>query len=324
MMKTNRRTLLKSIAATGALLAFPAIAKSPAAIRITLPSPGSAGSAWQPLVEKLGLAREYDLDLNWVTANPGQMQIQLATGSLDIGVFGAVGLGALVNRGSDITLFGPALNNHGRWIVHGDSPYRTPKDLIGKTLATTSESSETYQQARITASLIGIDLKSDLRVVHGSPTANLAIFERRDVDGLITLEPTATRLVGRGAREIARVADLWKQATGAKTDPVLLGLAASNQWLNRNRDTASRVARLFTRLGQEIQNKPALLQEVAEDMGLRAEESHARSLFPERVASAYSVSWDESVFQVIDRQIQVAVKLGILDKLPNRPLYTRL
>lgn len=323
-MKMNRRTLLKSLAATSTLLAFPAIARNPDAVRITLPSPGSAGSAWQPLVEKLGLAREYGLNLNWVTANPGQMQIQLATGSLDVGVFGAVGLGALANRGSDITLFGPALNNHGRWIVHGDSPYQSPKDLIGKTLATTAESSETYQQARITASLIGIDLKSDLRVVHGSPTANLAVFERRDVDGLITLEPTATRLVGRGAREIARVADLWKQATGTTTDPFLVGLAASRQWLDRNREIASRLAQLFTRLGQEIQKNPALLQEVTEAMGLRAEETQARSLFPERVASAYSANWDSSVFQVIDRQIQVAVELGILEKAPDRPIYTQL
>lgn len=323
-MKMNRRTLLKSLAATSTLLAFPAIGRNPDAVRITLPSPGSAGSAWQPLVEKLGLAREYGLNLNWVTANPGQMQIQLATGSLDVGVFGAVGLAALANRGSDITLFGPALNNHGRWIVHGDSPYRSPKDLIGKTLATTAESSETYQQARITASLIGIDLKSGLKVVHGSPTANLAVFERRDVDGLITLEPTATRLIGRGAREIARVADLWKEATGTTTDPFLVGLAASRQWLDRNPEIASRLAQLFTRLGQEIQQNPALLQEVTEAMGLRAEETQARSLFPERVASAYSARWDASVFQVIDRQIQAAVTLGILEKAPDRPLYTQL
>lgn len=138
---------------------------SPQKVRVTLPSPGSAGSAWRPLIDQLQLNQDPGLAIEWVVADPGKMQVQLSAGTLDVGVFGAAGLAMLVNRGSDIVLFGPALNNHGRWIVRAESPYKTPKDLVGKTIATTAETSETYLQARIAASLNGIDLKKDVKVI---------------------------------------------------------------------------------------------------------------------------------------------------------------
>lgn len=320
----QRRQFIQTVGALAASGLLPrAYAADPRAVRITLPSAGSAGSAWRPLIDNLKLNTDSSLNLNWITADPGKMQVQLSAGSLDVGVFGAVGLATLVNRGSDIVLFGPALNNHGRWIVRGDSSIRSPKELVGKTIATTAETSETYQQARIAASLNGIDLKKDLKVIHGSPTANLALFERGDVDAIITLEPTATRLVGRGAREIARVADLWKEATGQKDDPFLVGLAASRQWYEVNRDTARQLAALFERFGQAVQQDPDRLKAIFQDLGLKADEKEAIALLPERLGPAYATRWDEGVFATIDKQVQVAVELGLLDRAPERPIYVK-
>lgn len=320
----QRRTFLQSASVLAAASLFSvARAAEQGAVRITLPSAGSAGSAWRPLIDSQHLNTDSALNLNWITADPGKMQVQLSAGSLDVGVFGAVGLATLVNRGSDIVLFGPALNNHGRWIVRNDSPYKEPKDLIGKTIATTAETSETYLQARIAASLIGIDLKKDVKVIHGSPTANLALFERGDVEAIITLEPTATRLVGRGAREIARVADLWKQATGQTEDPFLVGLAASRTWFDANRETAKQLAALFERFGQAIHANPDSLKTIAQDLGIKADETQAIDLLPQRLAPAYSTRWDDGVFATIDKQIQTAVKLGLLDRTPDRTIYVK-
>lgn len=321
----HRRTFLRgsaSLALAGfasSVLAQPS--RPSREIRITLPSPGSAGSAWQPLFKRFALDTGTGLNLDWVTADPGKMQIQLSAGSLDVGVFGAVGLATLVNRGSDIVLFGPALNNHGRWIVRGGSPFHAPRDLIGRTIATTAETSETYLQARIAASLNGVDLKKDVKVIHGSPTANLALFERGDVDAIVTLEPTATRLVGRGAREIARVADMWREATGASEDPFLVGLAASRKWFDANRETALELAGLFQRLGRAVQQEPGTLRQISSDLGLKETESEAIALLPERLAPAYSTRWGKEVFADIDKQVQVAAELGLIDRLPGRPLY---
>ncbi|WP_158807786.1 ABC transporter substrate-binding protein, partial [Beijerinckia sp. L45] len=212
----GRRQLIAGAAGLGALTVTgvrPAWAKA-APVRIALPSPGSAGAIWRPLMTRLGLLESTGLDFEWIGGDPGQTQVQLVAGALDVSVFGAVGLTVMAGKGSDITLFGPALNNHGRWIVRDDSPYHKPADLVGKRIASQPKTTETYQQAKIAASLIGLDLGRDFEVIFGPPMANLALFDRGDVDAVIAIEPTATRLIGSGAREIARVGDMWRAATG--------------------------------------------------------------------------------------------------------------
>jgi NitT/TauT family transport system substrate-binding protein len=270
---------------------------------------------------RLGLEPAPGLAFDWIGGDPGQMQVQLAAGALDVGNFGAIGLATLAERGSDITLFGPALNNHGRWIVRGDSAYRKPSDLVGKRIATQPKTSETYQQARLAAALTGLDLSRDFEVIFGPPTANLALFERGDVDAVIVLEPTATRLVGAGAREIARVGDIWRQATGSNADPFLVGLAARRGWLDQNRDLASRIAHAFAAANAAITADPALLRTFHADMGLKDAETRAAALLPERMRDVYPTAWDADVWGVIDRQIDEAVKYGLLKTRPSRPLY---
>jgi len=169
-------------------------------MRISYPTSGSAGTIWRPLITRHGTN---GLNLNWVGANPEQGQVQLAAGTLDVAFYGAIGLAQTVSHGGDLVLFGPALNNHGRWIVRGDSSFRSPRDLVGKRIATQGESSETFLQARMASLTHGLDLKRDFQIVFGPLAANVALFERGDVDAVIGLEPTATRLVGRGARQIA-------------------------------------------------------------------------------------------------------------------------
>ena len=46
-------------------------------------------------------------------------------------------------------------------------------------------------------------------MVFGLPIMNVALFERGD-DAVITIEPTATRLIARRARD-ARVGDMWRR-----------------------------------------------------------------------------------------------------------------
>ncbi len=322
----NRRESLKLLAgaaAAASLLPAGRAFAADAPVRITLPSPGSAGSVWQPLVSKLGLAEELGLNLEWIVADPGKMQTQLTAGALDVGVYGSVGLSNIVNKGSDIVLFGPALDNNTRWVVRGDSPYKTPKDLAGKTVASTPETSETYQQAKIAASLAGLDF-NDLKIVFGAPLANLALFERGDVEAILTLEPTATRLVARGARDLARVADEWERGTGLKGAPILVGLAASRTWLDANRETASKVSKLFVKVNSAIRENPRLLVDVAREIGIKPDETEALALLPGRARESYATAWDEEGFKVIDKQIEVAVKLGLLKQAPAGKIYVKV
>ena len=319
----NRRGLLGGMAGLGSSAFAPATLRAEArrTVKITLPTPGSAGSIWRAAIAGLDPRLIGNIDLQWVTGDPGQMQVQLAAGALDVGLFGSVGLGTIAQRGSDIALFGPGLNNHGRMIVRADSPFQKPADLVGKRIATQPKTTETYQQARVALSLIGIDLEHDFEVIFGPPTANLALFNRGDVDAIIILEPTATRAIGEGVCELARIGDIWMQATGEKTEPFLVGLAAQRTWLGNNRQLASDVARIFAVANAALRRDPQFFVAHASDMGLRPTEAAAIKLLPSRLADVYATNWDRGVWAVIDKQVATAVKLGLLKDTPAKPLY---
>lgn len=319
----SRRRMVAALASAGAALSAPGIVRAQGAvpIRITLPVAGSAGAIWRPLFAALPPETFRGIDLQWVSGNPGQLQLQLVAGTLDVSVFGALGLAEMQARGHDIVIFGPALNNHGRWLVHADSPYQKPEDLIGKRIAALAEASETFKAARIASAVAGIDIRREMNIVFGPPTANQALFERRDVDGILTLEPTATRLVGQGAREIARVGELWRRGTGETEVPFLVGLAAQRRWVEQNREVATRLARIFAAANSLTRTQPAKVAENFAAYGIRENETRAIELLPSRLSDVYGVAWDERVFASIERQVEVGHRLGLVPPLPARPFY---
>lgn len=321
---TTRRRFVQAAALTGAATLLPRLAAAQAQtpLRIALPSPGTAGSVWRPMLDRLEIPPSELPPLQWTVSDPGKMQVQLIAGSLDIGFFGPIGLAALRARGNDIVLFGPGTNNHSVWLVKHDSPFKQPADLKGRKIATQPETAETYQQARTAASLAGLDLKRDFQVVQGSPLANVALFERGDVDAVIVLEPTATRLVAQGARQIGRVGDMWRKATGDSVDPFLVGLAAQRSWVEANRAAATRLARAFAQANTAITAHPEVLRDIHDDIGIKAQEKGAIELVPGRMRDTYSSQWNAAVWRGMDKQIETAIAVGILDKqAAGAPVY---
>jgi ABC-type nitrate/sulfonate/bicarbonate transport system substrate-binding protein len=325
-VRFSRRTLISAaaLAAAGAALGPSRHGGAAAPVRMTDVVQGSAGALWRPLIESGLVTLPAGLSFSWIGGSPGQVQLQLTAGAVDMSVFGAIGVAELAPRGFDIAIFGPALNNHGRWIVRGDSRYRTPHDLIGRKIATQLEASDTYRHARLAGLLHGIDLKKDFDVVFGPSTANVALFRRGDVDAVLAIEPTATRLVAGGAREIARVGDMWRDATGDAAPLFLVGLAAHRDWIDQNKALAAEIAGTFAELNRRLRAKPQLIAEQARAFGIPAGERAAIELLPQRMADVYGVDWDRSVFANMEHQIDAAVQAGIISVRPARPVHAEL
>ena len=295
---------------------------STAAIDLSLPTQGGAGSVWRSVIEQDGLLGAKPRT-SWVAGDPGQVQTQLLAGTVDVTVFGAVTAAKANEKRGDVLIVGPALNNHGRWLVADSSPYRTPKDLRGKKVATQPSNSDTYMQAAIVAALGGDDLKEDYELLFGAPAANVALFQRGDVDAIIAIEPSATRLVAGGAREIARVGDEWQRLTGA-TQPMLLnGRAVKGALWKERQDDLRAVVAAFTKANAAIRADPSLLAKYHAAMGIKATERKAIALLPERLRDIYPETFDATTAQGLDAQLDQAVKLGLLDREPARPVYAR-
>jgi ABC-type nitrate/sulfonate/bicarbonate transport system substrate-binding protein len=317
-MHISRRSLLTGAAAG---LALPSVCRARAAVqtvRIADTATGNAGALQARLIDAMPASLKEGLNIEWVTGNPGQMQVQLISGTLDVAFSGAIGTVDLNARGADLVLFGPGTNLHIRWIVRGDSPYFAPRDLIGKRIATQAEGSEQYKLSRVISARSGIDLKRDVEVIFGPATANLALFERGDVEGVLLPEPTATRLVARGARQIAHLGELWQKANNTDIPTFLVGLAARRRWVEDNRDAATQIARLFTLANRSIHNQPTLLIDHAAELGVPKAEVEAIRLLPERMADAYTTGWNKPLLDLIDRQTALAVEAGVLPHLPDK------
>ncbi|MDI4238299.1 ABC transporter substrate-binding protein [Bradyrhizobium sp. Arg237L] len=287
-------------------------------VRVADTATGNAGAVQARLIDKMPAALKEGLNIEWVSGNPGQMQVQLVSGSLDVAFSGAIGTVDLNARGADLVLFGPGTNFHIRWVVRGDSPYFTPRDLIGKRIATQAEGSEQYKLSRVIAARNGVDLKRDVEVIFGPATSNLALFERGDVEAVLVPEPTATRLVARGARQIAHLGELWQKENKSDIPTFLVGLAARRRWVEENRNAATQIARLFALANRSIHDRPALLSEHAADLGIPPGETDAIGLLPQRMAGTYTTTWNKSLFDLIECQTALAVESGVLRQAPEK------
>lgn len=325
MFQSDRRTTLAALAAA----TFAAVSGIPGPVRgaglpvrMSRSSPGTAGTVWEGLIDRFPDFKEA-LEVTWVDGDPGQLQAFIVSGAIHAGPYGPIGVAEAAQRGIDLVMFGPKLNNHGSWLVRADSPYQTPRDLKGKRIATQAPTSDTYRQARMAAALNGLDLRKDFEVVYGPPTSNIALFNRGDVDGLIMLEPTSTRLIARGAREIARVADMWKTATGDQAPLMLVGTSGLRSWVDANRKTAHLVGELSSKLNHLITTRPEILTEpaVRESLRIPETETAAIALLSKRLATVYPAEWDQAVFDGIERQYQVALDLGLIERKPDRRTY---
>ncbi|WP_226357927.1 ABC transporter substrate-binding protein [Pseudonocardia sp. ICBG601] len=330
-LTTDRRTVLRAVllgaaglAATPLLAACGGAAGGRAGARVEDSGAGTASSVIRPIAEQNGLLE--GLDLSYVSGTgPGDVQNKLLSGALDVASFGPLGAVVAAEAGSDVVLFSPNLTNHVRWLVPENSPYRTPADLRGKRVATPPNNSDAFRSTQLAAAVNGTDLNAEYELFPGAVLAGLALFDRGDVDAIVTIEPNATRLVGRGARQIATVGEQWAQGTGEDPASLILnGQGTVRAFLDRDPVAARAVADLRVRAHEIIRERPAVLTDLHEVYGIPATERAAIALLPERMRDVYPVEWGAPAFANLQRQVEVARQVGLVKAVPAQLPWTEL
>ncbi|WP_181783350.1 ABC transporter substrate-binding protein, partial [Pseudonocardia pini] len=286
------------------------------AARVEDSQAGTAGAVIRPISEQNGLVG--NLDLSYVAGTgPGDVQNKLLSGALDVASMGPLGAVVAGEAGADVVLFSTSLNNHVRWLVPENSPYRTVADLRGKKIATPPNNSDAFRSTQLALAVNGSDFTADHQLFPGAVLAGLALFDRGDVDAIVTIEPNATRLVGKGARQLATVGELWAQGTGEDPNALFLnGQGATRAWVDGNRETAAALATLRLKAHEVIQERPQVLADLADAYGIPADEKAAIELLPSRMRDVYPVVWGESVFANLRRQTEVAQQVGLVKAQP--------
>jgi NitT/TauT family transport system substrate-binding protein len=328
----GRRTLLRSggavltAAGLGPLIA--ACSGSGAdpggsAARVEDTQAGTAGAVIKPIAEQRRLTG--DLDLAYVAGTgPGDVQNKLLSGALDVASMGPIGAAVSLAAGADVLIFSTSLANHVRWLVPENSSFRTVKDLRGKKIATPPKNSDAYRSTQLASAVNGLDFDSDYRVHPGAVLAGLSLFERGDVDAIVTIEPNATRLVAKGARQLTTVTELWQQGTGSGADLFLNGQGAKRSWVDRNKKTAQSLANLRLRVHQYIHDRPQVLADLHKFYGIPAAERKAIALLPERLAGIYPTEWGDASFASMRAQLEIAARTGLIKSVPDKSVYRDL
>jgi NitT/TauT family transport system substrate-binding protein len=323
----TRRRLLRNgvlLSAGAFLAACGAEAKGGAAstrkVRISGGGTGSVASIYKPLIDAdPGLAR--GIEFEWIAGQPGQEQTQLLSGATDVGSFGALGAAQAQNQGEDPVIVGALFGPTAVVIAQPDTKATTIADLKGATLACQPPTSEIYKQVQLNLHPLGLDLKTDFKVVTGALLANLALFQRGRVDAIVTTEPTGTILVAGGAKQITTLRELWVEGEGAGKPPFFLGPTVRRDWYEQNTKLATDVAGVLADVNAKIRADPQILRRYHEQLGVKSAQAQAVELLVERMAPLYDVTWGADLKGSIDALIKEAVEIGVLERAPAKAVY---
>lgn len=287
-------------------------------------SAGTASAIRPSIIERFGLEKKYDLHVAHAGGSSFTSTIDpLLANIVQASEYGPINSTAADLKGHDVVVVGPSLYNHARWLVPESSSAKSIKDLRGKKIGVQPSSSNTYQAAQLAAAVSGLDFADDFKLYPGEPIASLALFQRGDLDAIIAIEPNATRIVAKGARQLATVSELWQQGTGDSAPLVLQGIGVRRSWLAKpgNKDATIAWIKLQTEVHQLIRSNPDLLATYHSVYGVPDSEKAAIELLPKRLPEIYSTDWTSATFTNLDKQIDVALRLGLIKGRADQPVY---
>ncbi len=193
------------------------------------------------------------------TAMAGGAQIAPAVegGSLDVGWSNIVSILLARERGFDFVFFAPGafeVDPHNRvhqLLVPADSPVRSPRDLVGKTMAVNTLANIPYLAALAWLDRQGV-APAQVRFVEIPYPDMPAALSGKRVDAAVVIEPFAGVALAQGA---AWVLDPRPFAVFGRR-VLVASWFAKRSWLDRNRQTAAAFNRAIRKANEFILRHP--------------------------------------------------------------------
>jgi ABC-type nitrate/sulfonate/bicarbonate transport system substrate-binding protein len=328
-MDTTRRHFLRQSAlliGSGSLLAAcggsSGSGASATTVSVGLPAGGNSLSIWKPVIERRGLSAD-GVALKWVGGDPGQLQTQFLSGSVDISTFGPLGTALALLKGDEIAITGPGIYGHHKWLVRDDSRARSVADLRGKRVATGLATAEAFRATQLILAVQGASA-DDFTWVHSQGAAAVALFERGDVDAIYIGEPNATILVDGGARQIGSLQEEWASATGSELPLFNAGPTLRTKWLAEHPEAAAGAVGMLVGASTSVAEDPSQLTAVAPAIGVKPALKDVAAQLPERMGDVYMKAFGEAEKAQLDEIVALGVKHGLLPEAPAAKVYAEL
>jgi NitT/TauT family transport system substrate-binding protein len=314
----RRRCLTLSIALPAALAFGPAAFAQPVTLRVghfpnvthvqALVAHGLSrkGQGW--FEQRLGP----DVRIEWFVYNAGPSAMEaIFADSIDLTYVGpSPAINAYAKaRGEDIRIVAGAAEGGAALVVQPDAGLQAPADFRGKKIGTPQLGNTQDVAARAWLSAGGLRITltgGDAQVI---PTANpdqLPLFQRRQLDGVWTVEPWVSRLETEAGGKVLV----------EETDSVTTVLVASAKLLGSQRDLARRFAAAHEELTDWVKAHPGEAQAIVRDE-LAAETR--TEIKPELIARAWAriALTHEISRDALERFVAKARAAGFLRSAPD-------
>jgi NitT/TauT family transport system substrate-binding protein len=233
------------------------------------------------------------------------------------------GLSAIgrINQGMDFVVFGGGLTVMQVVIVPKDSPIKSMSELRGKRFGIWSSGAGSVKSLRVSVlDAFGLDLFKDAKIVEAPPPALIGLLDKGEADAIFNVSSLTISAVSQPEkyRSIFSPNDYWKQKTGF---PVVWSapLVAWREWIQedpvRAKNLVAAVHESFVWLRQnpdvaiEKYGKLAAVKTPAEA------NTYKKWLKENRILLT---RWDSKVVDAEWQFLEVAKKVGVLEKVPPK------
>jgi len=253
-------------------------------------STGLTGLAVQ-IMKDNKIPEKYGLDLSYSGfPNPTSSNNSFVLGKYDINIAAGSNVVAVArSKGFDVTYFHPTLLNSVSLIVKRDSNYQKLKDLVGKKIGWYGLSSGGGTAFYLLGREEELSINDDFQLSQVSPPMLWPMLEKQEFDAIIIFEPFVSKMLSTGEYRVI-LGPFWREWEKYHDAPMeMAGLAASDSWLNENREIAMKMVKVWEEVVKIIKSDPkGLVSKYSELLGLKKESeiqmasSNLPKLFVER------------------------------------------
>lgn len=253
---------------------------------------------------------------------PAQGQQATVNRSVEVGYLNPIALARVNLRGRKLRMFGPQLWNHISILAHKKTGATTLDAIKGMKLAILPRISGSYNTFALVNRMRGVDTEKAYKLIFGSPPVIMGLFRKQEVEVAAIFEPLTSGLIQAGVGvEVARIRDMWKEATG--TPMLMIGTVAYEDWLNANKSTARKInATIAAAIGVFKKNPRKVIDTYRKHLRVKTD-AHA-ALLEKRMPSVYADRWDDKIVKNLELVVSKSVEFGLVKKVPEAKMFVNL
>lgn len=266
----------------------------------------------QRLPEKYGLQVEY---VGFI--DPSAMNNAFVVGSFDINIAAGANVVAVARtEGHRVQYFFPSLLNSVSVVVRTDSKSKSLNDLKGKKVGWYGLQSGGGTGFYVIAREHSIYPQKEFNLIEAKPPALWSLLEKGELEAITVYEPFVSRMLATGKfRELlGPFWREWKNRTGKVME--MSGMAASEEWLNKNPEMAKKVILMWCEAARFIQSNPRkILAKYSKFTQLESDQE--RILGAERIPPILATSWEGIDASIAETLQMLATDQVLIKSVPE-------